>query len=1232
MMNTRWGAFGCLALVLGVTLESAPALAQCSLVDSDMNGVPDDCPAGTTNVITGDATAETLTGTSGLDCIFGLGGDDTIDGLGGDDYLCGGDGNDTIIGGLGNDAIFGEADSDTVVGGFDDDVIDGGDGSDDIRGSSGNDTILGGLGDDVLNGESGDDVIDGGEGADQITGLNGNDTLDGGNGNDTISGGSGNDAIDGGAGSDTMYGNNDDDVINGGPGVDWADGGAGNDTLNGGDDPDTLLGYIGNDVINGEGGNDTLLSGAGGDDVITGGSGSDNIDAGSGVDQVYGGTGDDTILGGFGTDIIYGEAGNDSLNGGPDNDTLWGGPGLYNSIDGSFGFDNCLQAATTVNCELFSHAIVESFGALIDGGSVVLRWVTVSESATVGFYVYRDVAGSWVQVHEGFLPALYGAPQGGIYDLRDTGARAGESNRYLLVEVDVTGARTDHGPFQATASVVSETMVHGSNTLFAREAHAATRPTARSKATVGERQRPGGAVGIFFGVEATGVYAVPASEIAARLDLTEEGVRQRLQEGSLELTEGGRPVAWTVSADGSALEFVGFSVDSLFSRERIYRLASREGVQMAHLSRPPLSTDPQQTFIDTVHAEQDLIPGMLVAEDGRSDYWFWRYAAATPAMPEHPVVDIELEGVVPGGVDAVVRVDLKGISNVLHEVEGVLNGVSLGTTMFDGDARHVAEWIVSASVLVSGTNTLELRATGSPESTFYFNSADVIFERVYETSSTSLELSSAADSRLAVVGNFGQEPRVFDVSDPLLPSVIEDYILGAVSTGSEVAFEARAGERYLVASDDSVRVPSAIWNDVASDLRNAGNRAEYLVIAPAALYGSASALVAYRKADGLQSMLVELQDVFDEFAGGAPDPDALRALLRHARDHWAVPPRYVTLIGKGSFDYRELLGAGENLMPPVMLRTYKGLYSADNHFADFDGDDNVPEIAVGRLPVSTSAELDALIERIVGYEEGVEDLADALLLLADENGESGHFDTASDLVADRFGANWSVARVYRSEMPLELFRSALFEEIERSPRFVHYLGHAGLNLLGKNDRLFHADDVASIELQGVQPIYLLMTCSTSRFEVPGFISLGEALLLDDDGAIAVWSPSGLSIDEQAQALARHAFDDVLSRGDDRLGDALLGAYTRLIEDGGHVDMPAIYHLFGDPALRVSKAKGSGGPEGPGNPDIPGENPGQTDSPDGQGSGGCSIGAQGAGSSLLVWLLLAGVALYRRRRR
>jgi len=454
--------------------------------------------------------------------------------------------------------------------------------------------------------------------------------------------------------------------------------------------------------------------------------------------------------------------------------------------------------------------------------------------------------------------------------------------------------------------------------------------------------------------------------------------------------------------------------------------------------------------------------------------------------------------------------------------------------------------------------------------------------------------------------------------------------MGAVGNLSEVAFEAGSGEAYFATAVGSVRGPSSIWNDVGSDLQNPANRADYLVISPAPLYESARALVEHREADGLQAMLVELQDVFDEFAAGEPDPEAIRAFLRYAHDRWAVPPRYVTLIGKGSLDYRDLWGVGGNLLPPIMAHTQKGLYSADNHFGDFQGTDNVPEIALGRLPVSTAQQLDELVSRIVTYEANLDALGDRILLLADENDEKSHFDTASDALATHLGTDWSFARIYHSEMSVELFRSKLFEELSRSPRLVHYLGHGGLNLLGKTGELFQADDVQNIELGGPQPIYMLMTCSTSRFEVPGLVSLGEALVLDADGAVAVWGPSGESIDEQAQALAMHALDSILSQGGVRLGDALLAAYAKVGEGDGREDMPAIYHLFGDPALRLAKARDivdPGHPQPSGNePRVP------SSSRRAAGGTGCAMRTGGTDSTLFFWLLMSGFVLVYRRHR
>ncbi len=1297
----RRGLVACVAFAFGLTLGGASARAQCSTVDGDMNGIPDDCPAGTTNVIIGDATSETITGTAGNDCIFGLGGDDNIDGLNGNDYICGGTGDDTLVGGQNNDTLFGEAGADNISGGLGDDTIDGGadndtlngeggfdtifgqggidtingggqddqifggdgddilngggsndtingeagadqifgdggndilnggDDADNIQGGSGDDTINGGPGDDVLNGRSGNDTINGGDGLDNISGLAGNDILNGDGDADTINGGDGDDIIDGGDGNDNLFGNNNNDTISGGLGDDFANGGTGNDILNGGDGSDTLLGNLGDDTINGEGGNDALLSGSGGFDIINGGSGSDTIFGGADPDELFGGTGDDTINGDAGVDQLFGNEGNDTLNGGAGNDTLWGGPGAFDSADGSFGIDNCLQASVTVNCELSSRAIVDSFGAIVDDGSVVLRWVTSSESSTLGFYVYREVEGDWVPAHDGVLPAVFGAGQGAVYDLRLAGVEPEVAERYLLVEVGRGGARADHGPYEVTASVESSTLLEP-HASFAREAHALGAPLATAKSITGERQRPGEASGIYFGVETTGVYQVSSGEIAARLGLSDEAVHQRLQDGAFELTEGGVPVAWAVSPDGGALRFVGFAQQSLFSRERLYHLSPTSGIRMTALSRPPVSTGTADGFVTTVHVEEDRIPAAVIAEDGRADYWFWALASASPSLPTAAEVEIELEGVVRDGSDSALRVELKGATDVWHEAEVELNGSVVGTTTFFGEARHIVEWSVPASTLFDGLNSLRIVARGSEDSEFFLDSADVVIERSYQTALPSLEFAGA-DSRLDVVGEFGSDPLLFDISNPQLPRIVEGFEVSAVAGGSELAFEGRLGERYLAASEGSVRFPTSIWSDLGSELRSAANRADHLVIAPAPLYESSRTLVDHRRADGLRSMLVELQDVFDEFSDGVADPQAIGDFLRYAHESWAAAPRYVVLVGKGSLDHRDIFGAGGNLIPPTMVPTHGGLYSADNRFGDLEGINNVPEIAIGRLPVTTVDQLDALIGRIIAYEAGLDDLSDEILMIADDDDkeERAEFDLASDRIAEPFADDWSLTRAYRSEMSLTAFRSAMFEGIERSPRLVHYIGHAGLDRWGQGETLFQSNDVGELSLKGAPPVYMMMTCSTSRYEVPGTLSLGETLVLDENGAIAVWGPSGLSTNDVARELAEEAFDHLLKREDVRLGDAVLGAF-QIIEEGDprRDEMPAIYHLFGDPALRVSKARDASGPGGPGDPNVPGDGPGA----DG-GSGGCAVGPASSPSASTWLLLLLALALgFVRRRR
>jgi hypothetical protein len=83
-----------------------------------------------------------------------------------------------------------------------------------------------------------------------------------------------------------------------------------------------------------------------------------------------------------------------------------------------------------------------------DGQVAVLRWDTLEQRGTVGFYVDRaEPGGEQVRINGDLLPALIGAPLGGEYLLADPRARAGVPYEYTLIEQEAWGSTRSYGPF-----------------------------------------------------------------------------------------------------------------------------------------------------------------------------------------------------------------------------------------------------------------------------------------------------------------------------------------------------------------------------------------------------------------------------------------------------------------------------------------------------------------------------------------------------------------------------------------------------------------------------------------------------------------------------------------------------------------------------------------------------------------------------------------------------------------
>jgi hypothetical protein len=96
-----------------------------------------------------------------------------------------------------------------------------------------------------------------------------------------------------------------------------------------------------------------------------------------------------------------------------------------------------------------------------------------------------------------------------------------------------------------------------------------------------------------------------------------------------------------------------------------------------------------------------------------------------------------------------------------------------------------------------------------------------------------------------------------------------------------------------------------------------------------------------------------------------------------------------------------------------------------------------------------------------------------------------------------------------------------------------------------------------------------MTCSNGYFLSPFNNSLAERLVLaPDKGAIAAFSPSGLSLDEPAHLYNRAVVTELESGHHTRLGDLLLAAQASYATTGALPELLHIYNLLGDPALKV----------------------------------------------------------------
>jgi len=858
-----------------------------------------------------------------------------------------------------------------------------------------------------------------------------------------------------------------------------------------------------------------------------------------------------------------------------------------------FTFGPLCELAVTQG--LATEAVVSSFHAsAATGGGVLVEWRTASEAGTAGFYLRRWNGKSFEAVNGQLLAGLIHEPQGGVYRYVDGGASPREPQIYLLEEVESSGKRRTHGPFAVDVDWNRKEMT--GDGPYEREPHAATGRNAGparaglSKAypilpTLPPPPVPVGrtvasAAGVRLSVTDTGLYYLRSSDLASWFGMAQPLMETLIGQGGLALSRGGQPVAWmpdftTGPGDvkrAQGLFFYGQATDSIYSSANVYRLERRPGLLMTGTaSGPPRIVSPATSFPETLHVERDLFAATLISTDPESNYWFWEFLQGDDPTYGHRTFSLDAPGLAAGQA-ASLAVSLFGATDSgvsgEHQAVVALNGTVLGETSWQGIAAGNATFAVPAGVLQAAGNQVDVTAhtgAGAPYSIYYLNGFDLSYPRTFRAAGDALAFSAAGASQVAITGFTSSGIRLLDTSDPLHPRWISGATVDADGSGGfRLTFVPAGPGPFLAAATAAFRTPASPRAWTVPTLRSTSNRGAYLVIAPASLQLGAKRLASQRSAQGLEARVVDLDAIYDEFAFGVPNPHAIHDFLAYAWQSWNLPPRYVVLAGAGTYDYRNLLGFGDNLVPPLMVRTPNGLFPSDNLMGDVDGD-GLPEIAVGRIPVLSAAEMDGYTSKIAAYEAGGPAAWNSnALFLADATDRGADFAAESAGLATQLPSGTVVALTDLTSTPLAAARSQLLGGFGSGLAFIDYLGHGALDRLSAGG-LLTTSDVPGLTNGERLPVITAMTCTINRFEVPGFPSLGELLVKSGTGAAAaVWAPSGLSTHGDARLLAERFYHAT----DDRLGDRVRHAIAEYRTLGGDPDLPRIYDLLGDPGLRL----------------------------------------------------------------
>lgn len=606
---------------------------------------------------------------------------------------------------------------------------------------------------------------------------------------------------------------------------------------------------------------------------------------------------------------------------------------------------------------------------------------------------------------------------------------------------------------------------------------------------------------------------------------------------------------------------------------------------------PTTAADPATDFVSSVHHETENVSygqsgNLLLGED-------FRY---TPSR----TLTLQLPDRV-GNTEARLRCSFATLTS----------SPSVLAITADGDATHSYTLpatsgnnygtlhILSATVSpLSDRLSIDMRFT--PQGTVKaanLDAIDVNYRRRIALHNGILDFST--DKSTVSLSNSGSATYVWDVTDPQKP-----IAMNTIADGGRLSWaNVYSGRRRYSAWDMSANlpVPEYVATVANTDLHGTDGCPDMVIFTPAEWLGEAER-IAYMHTSGsdrLNVIVVDQDQVFNEFASGSPDPGAFRRMLKMLYDRGNTagkPLRYAMFFGRTVFDNRRLTPELANSRTVYMpgWQTDESMresesFTSDDIFALLDDDSGSRpgsdrlSIAVGRVPVSNTTEARQYVDKLISYTKSAprNGWKNDLLMVADDGDRALHLQQSENqlarIMASEGGPDVFYNKVYLDAYPLSgsectAARTKMHRLLNEGVMWWNYIGHAAKVTLSSENILSYSD-INRLSLKQL-PILYAATCSYMQWDGTEPCG-GELLVLHPSGGVIACISATRTVYMADNGLLSEAMGHEMLKPDDNgryrtIGEIYQSAKNRLTGDGTQGrDNKLRYVLAGDPAMRIA---------------------------------------------------------------